>query len=174
MMSKAVLIAYATKYGATAEIAEKIGEVLRKQGVSVEVLRADRVTDVTSYAAVVLGSAVYMGKWRNEAAKLLERNEQQLARLPVWLFSSGPTGDGEPSALLQGWRFPQEQQATADRIKPRDSALFHGKLDRQNLNILEKFAIKTVGSPVGDFRDWQMISKWAGTIANAIKALPRQ
>jgi menaquinone-dependent protoporphyrinogen oxidase len=172
-MSKAVLIAYATKYGATAEIAEKIGEVLRQRSLLVEVLRADRVTDVTPYAAVVLGSAVYMGKWRSEAVTLLERNEQQLATLPVWLFSSGPTGSGEPAALLQGWRFPEAQQATVERIKPRDIALFHGKIDRQNLNIIEKFAIKTVGSPVGDFRDWQMISNWADTIASAIKARPR-
>lgn len=173
-MSKTVLIAYATKYGATAEIAEKIGEVLRKRSLPVEVLRADRVTDVTSYAAVVLGSAVYMGQWRSEAVTFLERNEQQLATLPVWLFSSGPTGDGEPSALLQGWCFPQAQQATADRIQPRDIALFHGKIDRQKLNIMEKFAIKTVRSPVGDFRDWQMIGDWAGKIATAIKSLPRR
>ena len=82
-MTHSILIAYAAKYGATAGIAEKIGEVLRQAGLTVEVLSADKVGDVTSYTAVVLGSAVYAGQWRGEAVKLLETNEQQLARQAV-------------------------------------------------------------------------------------------
>jgi menaquinone-dependent protoporphyrinogen oxidase len=57
-----VLVAYATKYGATAEIAEKKGQVLRKAGLRADVLSADRVSDLAPYNAVVLGSAVYIGQ----------------------------------------------------------------------------------------------------------------
>ena len=167
-MDNSVLIAYATKYGATVEIAEKIGQVLREAGLRADVLPADRVGDVTAYRAVVLGSAVYAGQWRKEAATFLEANEKQLAERPVWLFSSGPTGEGDPVQLMKGWRFPEAQQPIADRIRPRDIAFFHGVLDMKKLSLPEKLIIKGIKAPVGDFRDWAAITSWSATIADAL------
>ena len=71
-MDEQVLVAYATKYGATTEIAEKIGQVLRQAGLSADVLPVDRVGDLSTYRAVVLGSAVYIGQWRKEAVRFLK------------------------------------------------------------------------------------------------------
>jgi menaquinone-dependent protoporphyrinogen oxidase len=101
-MDKQVLVAYATKYGATAEIAEKIGQVLRQASLHADVRPVDRVKDLAPYHAVVLGSAVYTGQWRKEAAKFLQTHETMLAQRQVWLFSSGPTGKGDPVELLKG------------------------------------------------------------------------
>lgn len=168
-MNVQVLVAYATKYGATAEIAEKIGQVLREAGLHVDVLPVDRVSDLTPYKAVVLGSAVYVGQWRKEAATFLEDNEKELAERPVWLFSSGPTGEGDPVQLMKGFRFPETLQPIADRIQPRDIAFFHGALDMKELSLAEKLVIKGIKAPVGDFRDWETISSWAVAIADALK-----
>jgi menaquinone-dependent protoporphyrinogen oxidase len=164
-----VLVAYATKYGATAEIAERIGEVLRQAGLQANVLPAENVTDMTPYGAVVLGSAVYIGKWRGEAAKFLEANEKALAGLPVWLFSSGPTGEGDAVELMKGWSFPEAQQDVADRLGPRDVVVFHGALDPKKLSFAEKLIIKGVKAPMGDFRDWEAITAWAEGIAGELK-----
>ena len=120
MMDNRILVAYATKYGATTEIAEKIGQVLQEAGLPTDVQNVQEVNDLTSYGAVVLGSAVYIGSWRKEAAKFLQDNEQALAERPVWLFSSGPTGEGDPVELQDGWTFPGKLQPVADRIHPRD------------------------------------------------------
>jgi menaquinone-dependent protoporphyrinogen oxidase len=163
-----VLVAYASKYGATAEIAEKIGEVLRQSGLEADVLRADRVPDLAVYAAVVLGSAVYAGMWRKEAVQLLEGNQIALAGRPVWLFSSGPTGKGDPVQLLGGWRFPTAQQAIADRIQPRDLAVFHGKIDMERLSLAEKLMVKAVKGQAGDSREWDAIAAWAADIARTL------
>ena len=168
-MSKRVLVAYATKYGATAEIAEKLGQVIRDAGLSADVVPADRVTDPGAYSAVVLGSAVYIGRWRKQAVRFLERYEAELTGKPVWLFSSGPTGEGDPVKLTQGWSFPAAQQPIADRIQPRDITLFHGALDRGKLNWLEKRMIKMVGAPEGDYRDWEAITAWGASIAAALR-----
>jgi len=173
-MEGKVLVAYGTKYGGTAEIAEKIGQVLREAGLHADVLRADRVSDVSPYHAVVLGSGVYIGRWRKEAAKLLKSNEQALAERPVWLFSSGPTDEGDPVELTEGWRFPKALQPIVDRIQPRDIAVFHGVMDEKKLNVFERWVIKRVGAPLGDFRDWDAITAWAAAIADALKeASPR-
>jgi menaquinone-dependent protoporphyrinogen oxidase len=157
-MDDQVLVAYATKYGATKEIAEEIGNVLRQAGLLTDVLPVNKVRDLNPYRAVILGSAVYIGRWRKEAVKFLQANERALAERQVWLFSSGPTGEGDAVELLQGWRFPDAQQQLADSIRPRDIAVFHGDVDVKKLNFLEKAMIKNVKAPDGDFRDWGIIT----------------
>lgn len=168
-MDSQVLVTYATKYGATAEIAEKIVQVLRQAGLDADVLPTDRVSDLQPYKAVVLGSAVYAGLWRRKAAKFFKANEKALAERPVWLFSSGPTGEGDPVEQVQGWRFPKGLQPIADRIQPRDIALFHGAVNAEKLNAIERWMLKNVEAPTGDFRDWDAITSWATTIADALK-----
>jgi menaquinone-dependent protoporphyrinogen oxidase len=118
---------------------------------------------------VVLGSAVYIGRWRKEAAKFLKANEEVLAEQRVWLFSSGPTGEGDPVELTQGWRFPGALQPIADRIQPRDIAVFHGAVDVNKLNLVEKWMLKNVKSPVGDYRDWEAITSWAKAIVDVLQ-----
>ena len=172
-MNHKILVAYASKHGSTKEIAEKIGEVLNQEGFQAEVLTANDVRDLTTYDAVILGSAVYIANWRKEAISFLQANEKILAERPVWLFSSGPSGEGDPVELLKGWRFPAAQQLIADRIQPRDIAVFHGHVSIKKLNPIEKWMINKVKGPVGDFRDWDAIASWAKSIAVELKAVER-
>ncbi len=169
-MDTKILVTYASKYGATKEIAEKIGAVLRQAGLPADVLPVDGVRDLAAYRAVILGSAVYIGKWQKEAAAFLQANENALAGRPVWLFSSGPSGEGDPVKLVEGWRLPGDLQPVADRIRPRDITVFHGNIDLQKINFMEKFAVKNVvKKPFGDYRDWNMIAAWAGKVAAELK-----
>jgi menaquinone-dependent protoporphyrinogen oxidase len=101
--------------------------------------------------------------------KFLQANETVLAEKLVWLFSSGPTGEGDAVELTQGWRLPDKLQPIADRIAPRDIAVFHGAVDAGKLNFIEKWMIKNVKAPVGDFRDWEAIISWATDIAAVVK-----
>lgn len=171
-MNQPVLIAFATKYGATAEIAEKIAEILRSEGLPVEVKLADEVHDLSAYQAVVLGSAVYAGQWRKEAAEFLKNNEKALAQRLTWLFSSGPTGEGDPVDLMKGWRFPEALLPIAERIQPREIVLFHGVLDMKKMNFAERLLIKGMKAPTGDFREWDSIQTWAQSIAQTLQAMP--
>ncbi len=169
-MDNNVLVAYVSQYGATKEIAEKIGEVLGQAGLQADVLPVDSIRDLNSYKAIIFGSGVYIGNWPQKAAAFLKDNEKTLADRPVWLFSSGPTGKGDPVELLKGWRLPDALQPVADRIHPRDIAIFHGFINPDKLNFIQKLAIKNfVKAPFGDFRDWEMIVSWATTITVALK-----
>ena len=167
-MDRKVLVAYATKYGATEEIAERISQVLKNAGFSVDLRPAAQIGDLSPYDAVVLGSAVYAGQWRKEAAEFLTENEKALAERPTWLFSDGPTGQGDPVELMKGWRFPEALQPVADRIVPRDITFFHGDIDMQKLNLGEKLLVKAIKAPTGDFRNWDAIDAWAQEIAKQL------
>jgi len=168
-LEQRVLVAYASKYGATEGIAEAIGRSLRDAGLVAEVRRCRDVKSLEGYTAAVVGSAVYVGRWRREAADFLRSAEGQLARMQVWLFSSGPTGEGDLDQLLQGWRFPSALQPIADRIGPRDVAVFHGALDQDALNPFDAFVARTVKAPAGDFRDLDAVSAWASRIAGQLQ-----
>ncbi len=168
-MTHRVLVVYATKYGATAGIAEKIGQVLRAAGLAVDVQQAGQAGDPAAYQAVVLGSAVYIGRWRKEAAKFLRDNEQTLAQRPVWIFNSGPLGEGNAAEQAGDLGFPKGLRPIAERIKVRDIAIFFGAVDLAKLNPLERWMLKNVKSPSGDFRDWEAIAAWATGIAAALQ-----
>ena len=89
-----------------------------------------------------------------------------LEKKKVWFFSSGPTGEGDPVELNEGIKMPENLKSIMEDIKPEDIALFHGKVQLDKLNFLEKFMAKKVDSPIGDFRDWEAIENWAKTIVN--------
>ncbi len=166
-MHHKILVTYASKYGATCDIAQKIGETLQELELSVDIRPVDEVGDITPYETVVLGSAVYFGQWRKAAGKFLKTHETLLAKRQVWLFSSGPTGTGNTTELMDGWQFPKNLQAVADRIQPRDITVFHGVLDPKRLNIIESWITKNVKASIGDFRDWEGVKDWATQIAKA-------
>ncbi len=168
-MNKFLLVTYASKYGATREIAEKIGELLRQAGWQANVVPVKDLRSLDNYAAVILGSAVYIGKWQKEAIEFLQNNEKILAQLPVWLFSSGPTGDGDPVKLLDGWRLPVNIQPVVDRIQPQDIVVFHGNINPQKLNFIERQVVKSLKKPFGDYRDWEAIKTWTSNINDALR-----
>lgn len=168
-MTDKVLVAYATKHGSTTEIADKIAETLVNAGVHAVALPVEHIGDLSSYSAVVMGSAVYAGHWCKEASAFLKTHEQELAQMPVWIFSSGPTGDGDAATLMKGWLMPQDLQDVINRIHPRDVALFHGELDDAKLNLMEKVIVKGVKAPIGDYRNWYEIIAWAQRIAEEIR-----
>jgi menaquinone-dependent protoporphyrinogen oxidase len=168
-MTDKVLVAYATKHGSTTEIADKIAETLVSAGVHAVALPVEHVGDLRAYSAVVLGSAVYAGQWCKEAVHFLKAHEKELAQRPVWIYSSGPTGEGDPATLMKGWLLPQDVQSIVNHIQPRDVALFHGEIDDKKLNLLEKVIVKGVKAPTGDYRNWYAIIDWSRQIAATVK-----
>jgi menaquinone-dependent protoporphyrinogen oxidase len=159
-----LLVAYASKHGSTGEIAEVIGKELRKRGYQVEVKTVEEVDDPAGYEGFVLGSALYAGGWLKPAAQFLRANQGLLATRPVWLFSSGPTGEGDPNEILDGWTFPEDLRPLLETIKPKDVILFHGQINLDKLGFGERMIIKSVKATVGDYRDWLVIRSWASRL----------
>ena len=158
-----VLVAFASRHGATEELAHAIGTELSHSGLSVDVLPMDEVGSPDSYSAYVLGSAVYMGSWMPAARRFLERHGSLIAERPTWLFSSGPIGD--PSANgAAGF----DASALLAATNARDHHLFGGKLDRSALNLAERLMARVVRVPYGDYRDWTIATAWATAISRAI------
>lgn len=177
-----VLVAYATRHGATKGIAERIARRLTQDGVDAEAIAAKDVHDASKYDAYVVGSAAYMTHWLDDAKKFVKRNRATLAAHPTWLFSSGPIGtdliDSKGrDVMVQS--VPKEFDEMRSTLQPRGEKIFFGAfdIDAPPIGWAEKFArqmpaVAKDAIPNGDFRDWAAIDAWADEIAAALAPVP--
>lgn len=160
-----ILVTVASRHGSTREIGEVIAQELHVAGHSVEVHDVDDVAGVEAYDAVIIGSAVYVGSWLAEARQFVERNQVELAHVPVWLFSSGPLGQENPHPPGDPTQLDELMKAAG----ARSHQIFVGKLDKRDLGLGERLMVRMVGAPEGDFRDWSAIREWTREIAKTLE-----
>lgn len=158
-----VLVIVASKHGSTAEIAAALSEGLIRHGIEASVQDAGKVSDLAGYDAVLLGSAVYAGRWMKAARELVELHHAELAARPVWLFSSGPVG--EPLRPVED---PVDVATITAAIPVRGHRVFPGKLDKSRLNLAERAIVLSLRVAEGDYRDWDEVAAWADGIADAL------
>lgn len=172
-----LLVAYASRHGATAGIAERIANRINEKGVTADCHEVGEVRDVTGYDAYVVGSAAYMFHWLKEATSFVKKNHDILAERPVWLFSSGPVGtdlvDEEGNDVLETSR-PKEFEEFHRILQPEDERVFFGAWDPDAPpkgmaeRMFRKMPVSKDLLPAGDFRDWDAIDAWSDGIVTAL------
>lgn len=173
-----ILIVYASLYGGTQGIAERIAATFRRHGLETAVQPAQKAGDPAAFDAVVIGSAAYYFRWRKEASEFVRRNHAILSERPVWLFSSGPLGTkltDDQGRDVREVTVPREIAEFREAIHPRDHRVFFGALIPDKMGFLHRLMLKLPANrdhalfPEGDFRDWNDVDAWAGTIAESLK-----
>ena len=124
-MSNSILMAYATRYGSTQEVADKIAATLRESGLTVDVQPVKQVQTLDGYRAVVLGAPLYIGSWLKDAQRFLTQHQTALEKLPVAIFSLGPTRADEGTAEVRASL--DAQVGKYPWLKPVAVELFGGK-----------------------------------------------
>ena len=160
-----VLVAYASKNGSTAEIAQAITEELQRHGLEADCREAGSVPDLAPYGAVVLGSAVYMKRWRPSARRFLRRHRAALPGLPWWVFNSGPVGEPTDDPKAAEWASPPKVMARVEALKAREHVVFGGRVPLEPRNFVERAMVKNTPKEFADRRDWAEIRGWAAGIA---------
>lgn len=176
-----VLVAYATRHGSTAGIAEKIADTLRAAGLSADAVPVKEVRALDDYDAVVIGGAAYMLHWLKDATAFTRRHREELLQRPVWLFSSGPLGtdlvDDDGKDVREACR-PREFEKLTAVLHPRGERVFFGAWDPEappaslGERMLRHLPASRDAMPAGDFRDWPAIEAWARDIAAELRAAP--
>ncbi len=165
-----VHVIVASRHGATTEIATAVGEALRERGLDVTFRELDGTTPTDlrfgPEDAIVLGSAIYAGAWIKSARHFLDRYVDEINLHRTWLFSSGPLGEDPTAEGMDPTRLATLQLDTG----AIDHHIFGGRLDRSQLSRAERLLASAVRAPEGDYRDWEEVDDWAGTIADALAA----
>lgn len=165
-MADKILVAYATRYGSTADVAEAIGDELRKAGADVDVKPVGEVRDLSPYGAAVIGSPIYMGKWLPEPQVFVERNQQRLRTIPVAFFAVGLTVTEKDPEILRKAEASMDSVRTL--VSPVEVGVFPGKLESGGLSFTDRTIIKLIRAKTGDFRDLGAVRAWAQAVHSKI------
>lgn len=162
-MSAKVLVVYATRHGSTAEVAQEIGNVLRSSDLETDVKAVDEVEDLGPYEAIVFGAPLYMGRMQRAGTRFLAAHNEELSSRPLAVFSLGPndTEDSRRGAQKQLDR----KLAKRPDLHPFAVGLFGGVIDSEKL----RFPFSKLND--GDWRDWDAIRAWAGSLVPQLNSL---
>jgi menaquinone-dependent protoporphyrinogen oxidase len=160
-MNGRVLVAYASKHGSTAEVAEVVAAALCEQDVEVDVRRAEEVDELERYGGVVLGGALYMGRLHRDARRFLHSHREALAKLPVAVFAMGPR-TLEPGDVASSQAQLDRTLARVPEITPFSVAIFGGVVHPHELD----FPFSRM--PASDARDWEAIHAWAREVGDVL------
>ena len=137
------LIAYRTRYGATAECARTLAERIGGDTTVVDLAREPRVS-AAGYDVVLVGGSVYAGRIQRQVVSFCERNREALlaARAGVFLcclFS------GEQAEVQMQSSFPDWLLAHAFR-----RAFPGGRVTFSRLSLLDRLLVWNLPHPRGD------------------------
>lgn len=165
-MSDRVLVAYGTRTGTTASVAEFIGEILCAEGADADVRDVQEAEDVAAYDAVVLGSAIRAGKLMPEILSFAEENQTKLQAMPLAAFVVCATiqeDTEENREEVAGYLAPLREL-----VQPDIEGYFAGAIDRSKLSLPLRLMLKVMKAEDGDWRDWDVIRAWAGLLPQAL------
>jgi menaquinone-dependent protoporphyrinogen oxidase len=162
-MTARILVAYASRKGSTAGIAQAIGKELTIEGYTVDVSEMKSVTSLAGYNAVVIGAPVYTGKVTGDVAAFVSTNKDELSRVPVAGFVTGIAPVYPKTGDVKG--FTDQLVTALSPVRPVAVTMFAGTLDAGKMNLVERSLTTLMKVPTGDFRDWDAIAAWAKTLA---------
>lgn len=165
-METKVLVAYASSYGSTQEIAEVISETLRSQGLAVDLQPIRKVRILEGYSAVVLGAPLYMFHWHKDALHFLSQHRKILAdSLPLAIFAGGPFAKGDENEWHEVRAKFDLELAKFPWLTPISVQMVGGKFDPAKLRFPYNLIPALKKMPASDLRDWVAIRAWASSLS---------
>jgi menaquinone-dependent protoporphyrinogen oxidase len=173
------LIAYGTRYGATAGTSQEIAKILTEQGFEVKVadLKEEKIKDISPYELIVVGTGVAMGRWTGETEDFLKKHEKELSQKKLALFISSmktvPEREGKTADLETAKKFDIDNKLPKYSFQPISVGFFGGVLNYNKMNFLfkktfgsmkerlEKDGFKESEPGVYELRNWDEIRSWA-------------
>lgn len=163
-----VLVAYATRFGSTREIASAIVRELNAAGLIAQAAETSGGLVPEDYDAFVIGSPLYGGTWLSSAGIFAAVMAERISGKPVALFSVGTLmlksperGRAEHTDFIESL---VEVSRSSTGLNVVADAVFPGYFDRANLPWMLRFVDRFVPTPQGDNRNWPEIQQWAKSL----------
>lgn len=160
-----ILVAYASKFGTTTQVAECIAQTLQQQHHQVDVIQVAQVDNIADYDAVIIGAAIHYDHWMADAQAFVKTHQATLSTKPVACFFT--------CLALSKQTEKDQQQADTYRkkianlnphINPISIGGFAGAVKYQSMPFLFRLVARAIlsimGVREGDYRDWELIGNW--------------
>src|SRR5687768_9662623 len=162
-MPAPILVAYATKRESSHEVADALAGRFRELGHEVDVRPAAEVGTLAPYGAVVVGGALYAGRWHRDARHFVAKHRDELQRIPVAVFAMGPL-KLEAADVADARRQLDRALSKEHEFEPVSVTIFGGVIDPAKM----RFPLSRMEA--ADARDWDAIRSWADEIAGRFAA----
>jgi menaquinone-dependent protoporphyrinogen oxidase len=161
MSGMSILVAYATRSGATRTLAETIASTVEEEGEEATLADVAEGPDPTEFDAVVLGSAVRIESFEKSAVAWARDHLTVLAARPFAVFSCS----GSASDPAKGGR-QKATDAFLDGLGFAPAAVknFPGWVLLEKIPLHERVLLTSLRTPTGDFRDLPAVADWAREI----------
>jgi len=166
-MTAQILVAYASRKGSTAGIAQAVGKELVSAGYTVDVIEMKTVTTVEGYNAAIIGAPVYMGKVDKDISKFVAKNRDRLASIPVAAFAVGIAPVAPQIEPVE--KVLDNLTKAVSPIQLIAATVFAGKLDPDKMSFIERQMTSLMKVRTGDFRDWNAITARARELPGMMK-----
>jgi len=166
---KRILIAFDSKFGSTAEIAEFIGKHIPGGNQHVDVKEIEDIEDLSSYNQVIIGSAIQYNKWLPAAREFVIKHEKELCTKSVSFFLVCLTlARNNEKGIQESTAYSKEIESLVPNVKVQNFGKFAGVLDYSKMSFVQRILAKGIflilGIKDGDYRDWVAIENWAKSL----------
>jgi len=181
------LIAYGTRYGATAGTAEEIAKILREEGFDTKVvnLKEEKIKEISKYDLIIVGSGMGNCRWASEADDFLKKFKKEFEGKKLALFVSSMIPfferEGKIEDVAKTRKISLEDKVAKYGLKPIALGFFGGVIDYNKMGFiarkgmeffkpqLEKHSFK-VAPGIYDLRNWDEIHNWAKELAKNLES----
>lgn len=171
-----VLVAYASAFGSTREIAQHIASRMAVALGDVECRSVEEVGAVSRYEAVVVGSAIHNQAWLPTGLLFLNHQARELAKRPVWAFSVG-MADALPKPFRRRGAALQQKrlaEVLAKEVPLRGCKIFSGVYEAGQMPAPLRMLFRLTGGRFGDLRDWVAVDDWTDQITDQLAKPSRE
>lgn len=171
-MTRIVLVCYGSRYGATAEIAERIAQTLRERDAIVDLvnLKEEKPKEIEQYDIIIIGSGIAAGKWTKEPLKWMKKHQEYLSKKKIALFVSCAYAVVAEKKDEARTKYLEQIAEKYLKNTPESLGLFGGVIDFSKYNIVVRGIMRAMAKAARsddepltylDFRDWKQIEEWA-------------
>lgn len=177
-----IAIIYASSYGHTAVIANRIGEELQVRGFRVDVLDAREVPKdffLSRYDAVVLGGRVHGAAFPRSLKRFVRDHAGTLNRIPSAFYTVSLSMAGTDEAAKQEIRRITARFPAQRGWKPAMTATFAGALHYTKYGFILRYIMKRISAAAGGdtdtskdyvYTDWDDVRRFAAEVGDRARA----
>ena len=181
------LIAYGTRYGATAGTSDEIAKILREEGFDTKIvnLKEEKIKDISEYDLIIVGSGMGNCRWASEAEDFLKnfRKEFEGKKMALFVSTMKPffEREGKMDDVAKTRKIALEDKIAKYGLKPIALGFFGGVIDYNKMGFiarkgmeffkpqLEKDGFKKVAPDIYDLRNWDEIRNWAKELSRKVR-----